>query len=78
MQFCYTSLDDNFYLYSVPVTYAWRDELEKKTHNAISKALGQNPLSVHYESHSVIGKQKTNKLEFDSMEDDQVRCHVYN
>ena len=27
----------------VPVTYAWRDELEKKTQNALHRALGNIP-----------------------------------
>ena len=50
----------------VPVTYAWKDELEKKAYNAISKALNQNPVAAQTQD-----IYKTEK-EFDKMEDDQV------
>ncbi len=43
------------------MTYAWKDELEKKAYNAISKALGQNAVVQSQEKHKEIG-----------MEDDQV------
>ena len=32
-----------FFFITVPITYAWRDELEKKTQNALQRAMGNIP-----------------------------------
>jgi hypothetical protein len=57
----------------VPVTYAWKDELEKKAQSAISKALaigGQNQLVMS--SHSKLRPSSNQKGQFDDLEDDQI------
>lgn len=63
----------------VPVTYAWKDELEKKAQNAISKALGHQPTqpmlpSIQPHRHLTTEKlQHQHQAEFDSLDDTQVR-----
>ena len=64
---------------SVPVTYAWRDELEKMTKVALSKAMGQ-PLQsreggVSRPRTSQLGERPAHLKSFDER---QVRfsCHV--
>ena len=56
-----------FLLPLVPVTYAWKDELEKKTHNAITKALGQTPVPMSRQS-----QRGMEKKECDGIEDNEV------
>ena len=51
----------------VPVTYAWKDELEKKTHNAITKALGQTPVPMSRQS-----QRGMENKDYDGMEDNEV------
>ena len=53
----------------VPVTYTWRDELERKTQNAIDKVLGRGP-SGRLSSRNMRNKPTT---DFDHVEDEQVR-----
>lgn len=58
----------------VPVTYAWKDELEKKTHNAITKALGQTPVPMSRQS-----QRGMEKKEYDGIEDNELLdllCHI--
>lgn len=50
---------------AVPITYAWKDELEKKTQKALNKALGQFPLPP--------SQQSQRNGEFDHLDDEQVR-----
>lgn len=59
----------------VPVTYAWKDELEKKAHNAISKALGQTPMlpAIQPQQGYMTTNNSSTKHEFDSLDDTQVR-----
>jgi len=55
------------------VTYAWRDELEKKTHMAISRAMGQPPPSRGgVMSRSGLRMQQQEGGQFDHLRDDQV------
>ena len=53
----------------VPVTYAWRDELEKKTQKAIDNFLGQAPPSRQLHSR---GRHMPDS-EFDHIEEKEVR-----
>lgn len=57
----------------VPVTYAWRDELERKTQNAIDKLLGQAPPSRQFHDR---GRHMPTS-DFDHVEDEQVhQTHI--
>ena len=62
----------------MPITFAWRDELEKKASNAINRALGQPPPSRG----SVLSRGGARSVnQFDHTEDDRVRllfdCVLY-
>ena len=54
---------------AVPVTSAWRDELEKKTQNAILRAMGQ-PLPSRESMGSQMGFRRENQ--FDHLQDEKV------
>lgn len=55
--------------YIVPVTYAWKDELERKTQKALNKVLGTGGDS------SVLSSRQSQRLDrqYDHLEDEQVR-----
>ena len=66
----------NIYFIAVPVTYAWRDELEKKTHMAISRAMGHPPPSRGgVKTRSGLRTQQHEGGQFDHIHDDQVSTH---
>ena len=56
---------------AVPVTYAWRDELERKTNKALNKALGQFSIP-----HSQQSQRNNQSGEFDHLQDEQVSLFV--
>ena len=58
----------------VPVTYAWRDELEKKTQNALHRALGNIPPA----SRGGIMSRSSQRgpSQFDGLEDGKVSIHT--
>ena len=57
-------------MYAVPVTYAWRDELEKKTQNALHRALGNiSPASM---GGMMSRSSQRGPSQFDSLEDGKV------
>ena len=55
-------------LHAVPVTFAWRDELEKKANSAIHRALGQPPSS---RGGGAVGRRNP-VSQFDHMDDNKV------
>ena len=65
-------------LAAVPVTYAWRNELEIKAHQAISRAMGQPPPSrggVMSRGGSRMQQQQRG-TQFEHLQDDQVRTYI--
>ena len=61
--FCLTNL--------VPITYAWRDELEKKTQNALHRALGNIPPPSRGRTIMSRSGQRGHSL-FDGLDDSRV------
>ncbi len=59
-------------LRAVPVTFAWRDELEKKANSAIHRALGQPPTSRG--GGAVGGRNPVSR--FDHMDDSKVYMYI--
>lgn len=59
------------FCFAVPVTYAWRDELEKKTQDAILRAMGQPVVASRGSLNSQTGVKKEKM--FDSLQDEKVR-----
>ena len=65
-------------LAAVPVTYAWRNELEIKAHQAISRAMGQPPPprgGVMSRGGSRMQQQQRG-TQFEHLQDDQVRTYI--
>ena len=58
---------------SVPVTYAWRDELERKTHGAITRALGQDQTSLSRAGMGSRSASRHSERQFDHLRDERVR-----
>lgn len=66
----------NMHFIAVPVTYAWRNELENKAHQAISRAMGQPPSSRRgIMSRGGSRMQQQGGAQFDHLQDDQVRTY---
>ena len=68
----------NMLLIAVPVTYAWRNELEIKAHQAISRAMGQPPPSrggVMSRGGSRMQQQQRG-TQFGHLQDAQVRTYI--
>ena len=66
----------NMHFIAVPVTYAWRNELENKAHQAISRAMGQPPPSRRgIMSRGGSRMQPQGGAQFDHLHDDQVRTY---
>ena len=61
-------------LYTVPVTYQWRDELMRKTQKAISRALGQDQHSGSRPGSRPLSRQSSRGLprQFDHLDDKAV------
>ena len=66
--FCAIAINCMVWYYPVPVTYTWKEELERKTQNAIDKALGQTP---HRRLYSREFHKPQVADNFDQLDDDQ-------
>ena len=58
----------------MPVTYAWRDELEKKTQNALHRALGNIPPASR--GGLMSRSSQRGPSQFDGLEDGKVSIHT--
>lgn len=58
----------------VPVTYAWRDELEKKTQNALHRALGNIPPASR--GGMMSRSSQRGPSQFDGLEDGKVNITI--
>lgn len=59
-------------IFIVPVTYAWKDELERKTQKALNKVLGH--MSV---PSSQQGPREMKQIgQFDHLEDEEVKYYI--
>ena len=65
------------HLCTVPVTYAWRDELIRKAEKAISKALGKDKPST---SRSALSSRQSSRgapRQFDHLDDQSVSIYIH-
>lgn len=61
-----------YVLTTVPVTYAWRDELEKKTQNALQRAMGNIPPASRAGLMSRTSQRGGQASQFDGLGDNTV------
>ena len=65
------------HLHTVPVTYAWRDELIRKAEKAISKALGKDKPSTSMSALSSRQSSRGAPRQFDHLDDQSVSIYIH-